>query len=199
LAGWYEYLSVGRRENGFPYRLNQRTSDLAVEARRTVVELRPEWGDAYFWLANILWYTNPKVEAFWDGSSDTLGSIQSNDPSVQEVLHELDLAWSYGLSENITWEEGYLVEMMNRTVPGLDLALPGAPTATVTIIPSTETLAPTATNTSSPIASPTIVPSVSPTPISTETPSTSYSNVLLIVALGLIVAGGIFVFRLKSK
>lgn len=202
LASWYEYLSLGgqRGYGGFPYRLNHRTSDLAVEARRKVVELRPEWGDAHFWLANILWYTNPKVEVFWDGSSDTLGSIiQPNDPSIQEVLHELELAWSYGLSENITWEEAYLVEMINRTVPGLELALPGAPTATVTIVPPTETLAPTATNTSLPIASPTIVPTVLSTPLSPETPSTSRNNVLLIVALGLIAASIIFVFRLKSK
>jgi hypothetical protein len=203
LAREYEYLSIiykiGQKEYGFPYYLNHRTSDLAVETRRKVVELQPEWGDAHFWLANILWYTNPKIEKIWNESGATLGSIQPNDPSIQEVLHELDLAWSYGLSENITWEEAYLVEMINRTVPDLELALPGAPTATVTIVSPTQTLAPTATNTSLPTASPTIIPTVSPTPISTEMPLTSRSNVLLIVALGLIIVSGIFVFRLKSK
>jgi hypothetical protein len=170
-----------------------------VETRRKVVELRPDWGNAHFRLAEILWYTNPKVEKIWGESSATLGSIPPNDPSIQEVLHELELAWSYGLSEDMSWDEEYFVEMINRTVPGLELAPPGAPTATVAMLSPTETLAPTATNTSLPTASPTIVHTVSPTPISMETPSTSRDNILLIVALGLIIASGIFVIRLKSK
>jgi len=204
LAGRYESLAIyyaigGQKELGFPYSLNHRTSDLAVEARRKVVDLRPEWGDAHFRLAEILWYTNPKVEKIWGESSATLGSIQPNDPSIQEVLHELELAWSYGLSENMSWDEEYLVTMINRSVPGLELVPPGAPTATITMVPPTETLAPTATNTSLPTASPTILTTVLPTPLSTETSSTSRDNVLLIVALGLIIASGIFIFRLKSK
>jgi len=200
LAGRYESLSIiykmGQKDYGFPYCLNHRTSDLAVEARQKVVELRSEWGDAHFRLAEILWYTNPKVEKIWCESGYTLGSIQTNDPSIQKVLQELELAWSYGLSENMNWDKEYLVEMINRTVPGLNLVSPGSPT--LTPISPTQTSAPTATNTSLPTASPTIVPTVSPTPISTEMPSTSRSNILLIVALGLIIAGGVF-FRLKSK
>jgi hypothetical protein len=204
LANGYESLAIfytigGQKENGFSYSLNHRTSDLAVEARRKVVELRPNWGDAHFWLAEILWYTNPTVEKIWGEWTGTLGSIQPNDPSIQEVLHELELAWSYGLSENMSWDEEYLVEMINRTVPGLELAPPGAPTVTVTMATPTETLAPTATNTPLPTVSPTIVPTASNTPISTEMPSNSRNNVLLIVALGLIITSGIFVFRLKSK
>lgn len=201
LANWYEYLSIfySVGPDGFPYQLNHRTSDLAVEARRKVVDLRPESGAAHFQLAEILWYTNPKVEAIWDLSGDTPIYIQPNDSSIQEVLYELDLAWSYGLGESMRGEIEKLVEMINRSVPGLELVPPRAPTATVTMVPPTETLAPTATNTSLPTASPTIVPTVSSTPISTETPSTSRGNVLLVVALGLIIAIGIFAFRLKSK
>lgn len=46
LANWYEYLSISYSlgPDGFPYQLNHRTSDLAVEARRRVVELRPSRG-----------------------------------------------------------------------------------------------------------------------------------------------------------
>jgi hypothetical protein len=155
LARWYEYLSM-RYSIGpadFPYQLNHRTSDLAVEARRKVIELRPEWGDAHFWLAEILWYTNPMVEAIWNLSNNTLNSIQPDDPSIQEALHELDLAWSYGLSEDVKWEVEKLVEMIKRTVPGLKSTSPLF--ATATIVPPTETLTPTATNTTSPTISPT--------------------------------------------
>jgi hypothetical protein len=197
LAGGYESLSIFNTMGGygFGYGLNHRTSDLAVEARRKVVELRPEWGDAHFWLARILWYTNPKVEAFWSESNDT---IQPNDPSIQEVLHELDLAWSYGLSEDIAnWQDDELLPMINRTVPGLNLVPPGSPT--LTPIPPTQRPVPTITNTSVPTDTPTIVPTVSPTSIAVETLSTSRNNILFIVALGLIMASGFFVFRLKSK
>lgn len=205
LASRYEFLSIhyamGQKTYGFPYDLNHRTSGLAVEARRKVVDLRPEWGDAHFQLAEILWYTDPKVEKIWGESSATLGSIQPNDPSIQEVLHELDLAWSYGLSENMSWDEEYLVEMINRTVPGLELAPPGAPTATATKVPPAETLAPTATNTVSATdtALPTLIPMASPTPAATETRSPSRNNVLLVVALGLIIASGALIFQRKSK
>ena len=195
LAGGYESLSVfdSMGGYGFQYYLNHRTSDLALEARRKVVELRPEWGDAHFWLARNLWYTNPKVEAFWSKSSDT---IQPNDPSIQEVLHELELAWSHGLSEGANWREKDLVEMINITVPGLNLVPPGSPT--LAPIPPTQTPAPTATNTSLPTASPTIVPTISPTPLSTETASTSRNSILLIVVLGLIIASGVFL-RMRLK
>lgn len=198
LAGGYESLSIFNIMGGygFAYHLNHRTSDLAVEARRKVVELRPEWGDAHLRLAEILWYTNPKVEAFWS-LNEPRNIIQPNDPSIQEVLHELDLAWSYGLSKDLNWNEDYLLEMINLTVPGLNLVPPGSPT--LTPIPPTQTPAPTATNTSLPTVSPTILPTVSPIPISTETPSDSRNNVLLVVALGLIIASGIYVFRWKSK
>ena len=205
LANVYKHLAIyyaigGQKAyGGFPYVLNHRTTDLAVEAHRKVVELRPTSGEAHFWLAEILWYTNPKVEKIWSESGSTLGSIQPNDPSIQEVFHELELAWSSGLGENMSWDEEYLVEMINRTVPGLALSPPGAPTATATPVPPTETPAPTATNTSSPTALPTIAPTVSATPIPIETPSTRYDNILLLVTFGLIITGGIFVFRLKSK
>jgi len=194
LASGYESLSIfdGSGGYGFFYYLNHRTSDLAVEARRKVVELRPEWGDAHFWLARILWYTNPKVEVFWSKSSDT---IQPNDPSIQEVLHELELAWSYGLSEGANWRAKDLVEMIYVTVPGLNLVPPGSPT--LTPIPPTQTPAPTVTSTSLPTASPTIVPAISPTPLSTETVLTSRS-ILLLAALGLIIASGVFL-RLRLK
>jgi hypothetical protein len=196
LAGGYESISIFNTMGGygFGYGLNHRTSDLAVEARRKVVELRPEWGDAHFRLARILWYTNPKVEAFWGESSDT---IQPNDPSIQEVLHELELAWSYGLSEDLAnWQDDELLPMINRTVPGLNLVPPGFPT--LTPIPPTQTPAPTVTSTSLPTASPTIVPTLSPTPLSTEMASTNRNSILLIVVLGLITAGGVFL-RLRLK
>lgn len=204
LASWYTRLSISYATgpNGFPYHLNHRISDQAVEARRKVVDLRPEWGEAHFWLAEILWYTNPKVEAIWSLSSNTMDSIQPDDPSIQEVLHELDLAWSYGLSEDIRWEVEKFVKMINLTAPGLELTLPV--TVTATIAPPTETLAPTATNTVSPTTSPTasptytLQPTVSPTPIPTKTSSTTLYT-LLSLAIGLALMVGAFIYQRKSK
>ncbi len=203
LASWYEYLSIRYSigPDGFPYQLNHRTSDFVVGARRRVVELRPESGDAHFWLAEILWYTNPKVEALWGPSGTTPIYIQPNDTSIQEVLHELDLAWSYGLSENMRADEEKLVVMINRSVPGLELLPPAASTATVTMSLPTETPVPTATETLPPTASPTFTlePVVSLTPITATNAVPATNNVLLIVALGLITFGGISFYLLKSK
>ena len=197
LADTYVSLSVfSMKPYGYLYSLNHRTSDLAVEARRKVVDLRLEWGDAHFRLAEILWYTNPKVEKILGESSATLGSIQPNDPSIQEVLHELDLAWSYGLSEDIHWDEEYLLTMINRAVPGLNLIPPGSPTLTP-ILP-TQTPAPTVKNTSLPTASPTLLSTVSPTPISTKISSPANDYVLLIAALSLIIVGGTYIYMNRS-
>jgi hypothetical protein len=203
LANWYEYLSISYPvgPDGFPYKLNHRTSDLVVDARRKVVELRSESGNAHFRLAEILWYTNPKVEAFWVPSDSTPIYIQSNDPSIQEVLHELDLAWSYGVSEDIRWDVQKLVEMINRSVPGLQLVAPGTLTSTATISLPTETLAPTATETLQPTVSPTFTlePVISLTPVATTNSVPSSNNVLLFIALSLITIGGISLYLLKPK
>jgi hypothetical protein len=202
LAGWYRYFSIDNTagSDAFPYYLNHRTADLAVESYRKVVDLSPESGDAHFLLAEILWYTNPKVEAIWGPSSNRLGSIPPDDPSIQEVLHELELARSYGLSDNIKRYSEKLVAMINITVPGLGLASPTASTAKLTIVPSTETLTPTATETPPPTASPTftVEPVVSLTPVPTM-PLPGTTNVLLIVALGLIGVGAASIYLLKSK
>lgn len=182
LANWYEYLSIFNSvgPDGFPYQLNHRTSDLAVEAHRRVVELRPESGDAHFLLAKILWYTNPQVEAIWDMSDDPPIYIQPDDTSIQEVLHELDLAWSYGLSEDLRWETEKLVGMINRSVPGLELIPPGAPTVTVTMSLPTQMFIPTPTETSLPTALPTFTlePVESLTPVATPEPMSVSSRVL---------------------
>ena len=202
LANWYEYLSISYPigPDGFPYQLNHRTLDLAVEARRRVVELRHDSGDAHFGLAQILWYANPKVEAIWDLSDATPIYIQPNDPSIQEVLHELDLAQSYGLSEAMRLDVQKLVEMINRSVPGLELVAPGVATATVTMFPPTETLVPIATQTLLPTASPTFTlePAISLTPITVPNAVPATNNVLLNVALGLITFGGISFYLLKT-
>lgn len=94
-----------------------------------------------------------------------------------------------------------LVEMINRSVPGLELVPPGVPTATVTMFPPTETLVPTATETSLPTSSATftLVPVVSLTPVPVTNTVHPTNNVLLIVALGLIAVGGVSFYLLKAK
>ena len=203
LANWYEYFSIFNSvgPDGFPYHLNQRVSNLAIEARRMVVGLRPESGDAHFSLAKMLWYTNPKVEILWGPSGNTPIYIQPNDSSIQEVLHELDLAWAYGLSEDMRWDAEKLVAMINITVPGLELEQPGVPTATVTMSLPTQTLVPTSTETLLPTASSTFTlePVISPTPVSITGPMPAKNNAILIVALGLIALGGASFYLWKAK
>jgi len=87
--------------NSLIYGLDDHFAALSLEARRKIVDLRPEWGDAHLRLAEILWYTNPKVQELFRYPGNVTGSISKDDPAIQEVLHELDAAWSYGVSEDI--------------------------------------------------------------------------------------------------
>ena len=165
--------------------------ELAVEARQKMVDLQPESGIAHYELAESLWFNIPTTR---NGQGIVASDLRLDDPAVQQVFHELEQAWAYGVET-----DSYFLHDIRRTFPGLRLEPPLI--TTVTIAPPTKTAAPTATDTPIPTASPTLIPTFSPTPlpIATETSSSIPSGVLIATILSLAVITGIFAYRAKSK
>jgi hypothetical protein len=186
------------REAQLYYQVNHHFANLSLEARQKVVDLCPEWGDAHFKLAEILWFNNPKVEESFSLHGKVKSYIQSDDPTIQEVLHELDLAWSFGISEDIdSWDVEHFLRFVNSAIPSLELASPAKSTATN--VSPTKTLARISTNTVFPKDSPTLTPFVPPTPTPTKTPSYTHYEVLIITAIGFIFVVGAFVYLWISR
>lgn len=201
LADLYQQLSVFHLSyEGYSptYVINHHFADLTLEARQKVVALRPEWGNAHFRLAQILWYTNPTVQEKFSSPVRKKGYFQPDNPAIQEALRELLLAWSYGFDGNVdAFDVEQFQRMINKAVPGLELK--SHATATPTSAPPTETHAPTATTTAMPTASPTHMPTASPIPLPTETSFPIPSGVLIATTFSLAVIIGILAYRMKSK
>lgn len=192
-----KYISLGTNmREGIITGIDQHFNELAIQARQKVVELRPEWGDAHYKLAEILWFNNPSIrKAMRMGAEYTTPDPSLDDPAIQQILHELQLAWSLGATDSLPY--------LNVVFPQLVITTDSIITVTVTspII----TLAPIATNTMSPTISPTmppiLTPTVSPThtPIPIEPPSSTNNNILFIIGISLITLGGVFIYQWKSK
>ena len=200
LADMYQQLSIFLHGEGdWPYySINHHFANLTLETRQKVVDLRPEWGNAHFRLAQILWFTNPTVEEKFGSSVRETEYIQPDDPSIQDMLRELDLAWSYGFDGNVdSWDVERFQRLINNAVPGLELISPA--TATASMVPSTETITPATAVTALPTASPTLMPTASPIPLPTETSSSISYGILTAVTLSLAILIGILAYRLKSK
>jgi hypothetical protein len=163
---------------------------LAVEARQKVVDLHPDSGDAHYNLAESLWFNISSISnKHWASATD----LPLDDPAVQQVLRELELAWAYGAEIE---EYDYLLSEISGTFPGLSLQPPII--TTITNVPQTQTLAPFATDTAQPTASSVIIPTVSPTSTPSVTPSVSpYGFAILVLAVALAV--GMFTYRWKSR
>ncbi|MGB8983128.1 MAG: hypothetical protein WCC12_14730, partial [Anaerolineales bacterium] len=186
----YIKLGISMRE-GYIFEGNQHFTDLTIAARQKVVTLRPEWGDAHYKFAEILWFSNPSVRnRFRNGGKSTAPDLDLDDPAIQQVLYELKQSWIYGATEGFDHD---LYQHIKTAFPDLELTPPG------TIAPPTVTLAPVVTYTVSPTASPTLLPTVSSTPIPPETSSQPPYGVLITAALGLAIILGLFAYRLKSK
>lgn len=201
LADLYQQLSIFHLSyEGYSptYVINHHFANLTLEARQKVAALRPEWGNAHFRLAQILWYTNPAVQEKFSSPVRKMGYFQPDDPAIQEVLRELLLAWIYGFDGNVdAFDVEQFQRMLNKAVPGLELK--SHATATPTLAPPTETLAPIATITAVPTISLTLMPTASPIPLPTETSFPIPSGVLIAATFSLAVIIGILAFRLKSK
>jgi hypothetical protein len=191
LGNRYMGLGIYMRE-GIISEIDPHFTELAIEARQKVVELRPEWGDAHYKLAEILWLSNPSIKnALRMGGESTAPEPSLDDPAIQQILHELQLAWSLGATDSLPY--------LNRVFPQLVITEDSITTVKVTspII----TLAPVATNTTLPTFPPTLTPTVSPTstPVPIEPTSSTNNNILLIMVIGLIIICGVFVYQWKSK
>jgi hypothetical protein len=201
LADWYQQFSIffSYGDADLPYySINHHFADLTLEARQNVVALRPEWGNAHFRLAQILWFINPTVEERFGSSVKKIEYFQPDDPSIQEVIHELDLAWSYGFDGNVDSRDvEQFQRRINNVVPGLELT--SLATATATMHPPTETIAPTATITASPTVLPTLISIASPTPLPTETSFSIPYGILIAITFSLVIIIGIFAYQVKSK
>ncbi len=199
LADRYRQLSLFLgREGLLYYQINHHFAELCIEARQKVVDLRPEWGDAHYRLAEILWFSNPKVQEIFSLNGKVKSTIEADDPSIAGMLRELDLAWFYGLSEEVdSWEVEHFLRFVNGAVPDLALTVP--PTATSTIAPPTETPPPTGTFQEFPTDSRIPVPTASRTPVSEERSSSVPYGALIAVTLGLAIVTGIFAYQLKSN
>jgi len=201
LGDSYMGLGISRRE-GFFSELDPHFIELTMEARQKVVELRPEWGDAHYKLAEIFWLSNPSIKSkFRMGGENTAPEPSLDDPTIQQALRELQLAWSLGATDSLPY--------LNVVFPQLVITADSITTVTVTntVVSPIITLAPIATNIvlpTSPIL-PTIPPTLSPTVSPTNTPvlieqsSPTNNNILLIVIVGLIIIGGAFVYQRRSK
>jgi hypothetical protein len=167
-------------------------TELTMQARQKAVDLRPDWGEAHYKLAEILWLGNPAVQnKLGMGGKATAPGPSLEDPAVQQALNELKLAKSFGIQESLPY--------FSKVFP--ELVLTVTPTPTAAIVPPTATRAPTATSTMQPPVIPTSLPAVSPTPTPNPAPPSSpnYANVLLIATLGGLTAVGAIIFLLKSK
>jgi len=94
--------------------LNNHFVDLAIEAYQQAITLRPDWGDPHFKIAKILWAQNAKRD-----------DVTLEDPSMQQILSELNIAWSYGITN--VGEASALVQNINAHIPGLELKVQPAP------------------------------------------------------------------------
>jgi len=188
LGNMYIDYAIGRKESSIAVRYPHFV-ELAVEARQNVVDLQPDSGIAHFKLAESLWFNIPNTR-----QGGIVADLRLDDPAVQQVFHELEQAWAYGVDI-----DSYFTYDLVRTFPGLKLDPPLI--TTVTIAPPTQTSAPTATDTPLPTASPTLIPTISPTslPVPTETSSSIPSGVLIATIFSLAIITGIFAYRLKSK
>jgi hypothetical protein len=173
-------------------------ADLSIESYEKAIGLRPDWGEAHYALASILWRSNPLVAKRFTGYTDKGKSdVPLSDPSIQRVLQELKLAWSYGAIHNENYEFSF-VSRINAAIPGLHLT----PPATLTFTPKPATQTPTSTPVkpitpaNTPRPAPSAVPSAVPTPAPAQNSST---NAVGGVIIGMLIVLVVLVYSRRSK
>jgi hypothetical protein len=203
LGNEYSKLSLrfqsGLCAGSWPYSIiSQHFADLAAEAFENATLLRPDWGNAHFKLANVLWFGNQNVEKYFSHSDNITPQIFEADALyVQEVLQELQLSWSNGITlETADCEISRLLTYLNTAMPNLALTPPA--TVTVTTMPSTETQTPTTTPTR--LKTPTDIPSQAPiaTPIPAQTKD-SIPTVPIGLVISLFFVSGVLIYVWQSR
>jgi hypothetical protein len=169
-------------------------TELALDARQKLVALRPDSGEAHYKLAEILWLSNPSIQDRLDGSKPTTPDPGLDDPAIQQVLHELQLARALGIQDSLLG--------LDMIFPSLDVAV--STIHTVTITPSgtlaplpTYTLTPTLTPTTTLAASNTAYPTVTPLPPYTSIFSPTPNRSLPMIVIGFFIAGGLLIYGLR--
>jgi hypothetical protein len=186
-----EYIDLGifMRESSI-FEVNPHFTELAIEARQQAVNLLPESGDAHYNLAEILWLSHPGIKnEFRMGGESTAPEPSLDDPAVQQILHELQLAYSLGSTNELP--------NFSRVFPQIAMSTNGIVTVTPTV-----TYKIFATSTASPTIAPTTSPPTSPTPVSISIERSSPVNkngTLFLGIIGLIIIGGMYAFIKKSK
>ncbi len=189
LGDSYANLGIFKRD-GSIFEVSAHFTELAIQARQQAVKLLPDSGDAHYKLAEILWLSHPSIKnrfSMEGGSKAPDPNLE--DPAIQEILLELQLAHSLGSTDELPY--------FRHVFPQLVVSTNGIVTVTPTV-----TLAVLATSTASPTIASTISPSTSPTPITipTETPPSGNNNeILALGVIGLIIIGGMYAYIRKAK
>lgn len=177
---------------------SQYFADLSVNAYEKAIAIRPNWGDVHFQLARILWFRNKNVENAFNKYLDktNVKPIKPEDDYVQQVIKELQIAWSYGVAgENARCETPHLLAYLNSAMPDLKLTAPA--TETITPAPPTETPFPTSTAVILPTSTITL-PTQVPASKYDSSPSTYNGFVIgLIILIGISVY--LWVFKIKIR
>jgi len=102
---------------------DQHLVDLAIEAFEKAIDLKHNWGEAHLGLAHALWFSNPKLV----GTENIARTkLTTDDPVVQQVLLEMQLAASHGIGSYNYYYEDISREIL-RTIPDLNQSLLPAP------------------------------------------------------------------------
>lgn len=185
-----QYFDLIKMKEGYIIEMDRHFTELGIEARQQAVKLSPESGEAHYKLAEILWLSNPSIiNELRMGGERTAPEPSLDDPAIQEIFRELQLAHSLGSIDELP--------SFRRVFPQLAMSTNGIVTVTPTV-----TLAAFATSTVSPTIAPTIAPSTSPTPITTPKETSSSVNntgVLALSIIGLLAIGGMYAYTRKSK
>lgn len=184
-----QYFDLINMKEGYILEVDRHFTELGIEARQQAVQLSPESGEAHYKLAEILWLSNPSIiNRLRMGGASTAPEPSLDDPAIQQILRELQLARSLGSTNNLPSFE--------QVFPELTMSISGIVTVTPTM-----TLASFGTSTAPPTLAPTSLPSTSPTPIATPIRSSSALSATnwVLTVLGLLIAGGIYVYRRNAK
>ncbi len=202
----HQYEQSGFRHSpGGIYVLNRHLVDLAKESFEKVIDLRPNWGDAHFRLARVLWFADPDLPRGPGMPGNKPPSL--DDPVVQRVIKEMRLAGQYGVTteSELFLHGSYLrygdfLAYLNGFFPDLGLTTL-TPTKTIPTIPvsTSDPRAATAR-----FATPSPSPSIAaptwmvPTPLPAGAPVPGAGIFLPIIFLIIIGALGFLLWQLKS-
>jgi len=184
-----KYFDLINRREGYIFEVDRHFTELGIEARQQAVKLSPESSDAHYKLAEILWLSNPSViNKFRMGGESTAPEPSLDDPAIQEILQEMQSARFLGSTNDLPY--------FNKVFPNVIVSTNGI----ITVTP-TQTLAAFATSTTLPTVTPTVIalPSSTPVTFPIETSSSVNLGNLVLIALGLIIVGGIYFYSRKTK